>query len=139
MELHVRGLASAAVLLAMTAMLGCTDDNDPGSSTATPARDAPKLIVNANEGEASAMARFEGIVQAEDCVVLRGGGVESVAIWPPRTRLMADGVELDGQYLRFGSTVVLGGGEVKDPQFLKTAGADKCGPDVGFIVGSIAN
>jgi hypothetical protein len=128
-------VAAAVAMLCLFSLTGC-DDEEPA---ATPDRgaDAPRLVLQPNEGEGAMTARFEGTLAAGDCIVLRRAGVDRVAIWPRRSRLVADGVELDGHTLRFGSQVVLGGGETADAEYLRAAGADDCGVDQGWIVGSV--
>lgn len=109
----------------------------PGTvTTAEEATAGSSLVVHPhNDGGPTAL--LTGTLLAEDCVILRHGGEDYVTIFPDRAELRDDGVEFDGELLRFGTIVQLGGGEAA-AEHLEEYGAHACGLDAGYYIGSLA-
>ena len=132
----------AAVAFAALAVVACSDDDDEAAEDTPTSTEAPaegpktRLVINPNDDGTSATARNEGVLLAEECVVLELGGTKTVAVWPRGTTLVADGVRMGDQVLRFGDRLVLGGGEANTPEHLADLGADDCGLSTAWIVGS---
>ena len=132
----------AAVAFTAIAVVACSDDDDeaaedaPTSTETTAEGPDTRLVINPHDDGTSAAARKEAVLLAEECVVFESDGEKSVAVWPRGTTLVADGVRLGDQVLRFGERLVLGGGEANTPEHLADLGANDCGLSTAWIVGS---
>lgn len=135
----MRWITATLVLILALGLVACSDDADDqvaASDTTGASPERPTRLVHHNS-DVIPTAAVHGTLLAEDCVILRRGDDDAVAIFPDRAKLEEDGVELDGQLFRFDSSVALSGGEVKNnPEFLAELGGDNCGLTVGMILGS---
>lgn len=129
--------AAVVVVLACALVAGCSGNDDGSGAEPDAVGDTPRLIVDDVERPTSDLALIEGVLLAGECVVIRGSDEDRVLIWPKGARLSVDGVELNGDSVRFGTKVRLGGGELP-ADALERFGAEECGPTIGWAVGSIA-